>query len=136
MKKLFAALVCITMLVSGAAQAKSTCETVRDENESGKLLYNLNFHELTESKISSLETITKQQIVVGMNALLGTNFRSTWEAVNDKGIQDGFLGVYLLKGKRYVSVGHLPGDNEFSVMFEYGGLSIIGWNNDGSVDCK
>jgi len=135
MKKMTMVLVLAGIFLGGTAQAESTCETVRKADDSGKRIHYISFSKLTEAKVAELETITKQQIIIGMNAILGKKFRSTYEAVSSQDLQDGFLEISFLKGKRYVSVGHFPGDNEVSVMFEYGGLSIIGQNNDGSVDC-
>jgi hypothetical protein len=122
------------LMVSAGAQANTLCEMLQTSEQNSQKLFSLQVDRLDEAAISQLETITKQQIIIGFNQLLGERFRSTLE-VATTGLQDPFFSISLLNGQKYIEVGHYPGDNIYSVYFEYGGLTPVASNADGSINC-
>lgn len=144
MKKLILS-IALLFAVNAAAETRygSKCglfDYSGDFWEQAETIRTLSFNKKSDEEISSLPTLTKQQLIIAAKVLTEEkNIKGAAQAVRAlRGYSSDGVAVtyYRLKGKNYTEVIAYPGDNPYAVLFITGSRSIVAHIQDSDVVCK
>lgn len=112
--------------VCGLADTNGNSDWVKAED--------IDFFALKPHQIEKLPLTVKQQVIIAARSLLGQNFMSAADAIKAFR-RDAYISYFSFQGVQYTEVGHLPGDNQFSIIFPRGSLRAIGGTDDSDPYC-